>query len=169
MNRILIPIIMLSLFGCGKPKSPEMDTDLSTNQEVIATGPYAMTTIELSIEDEPSLMILLHKDGTINLQGRGTEEIDNNFFIGMQKEGLFAKLTQSITPDFESLLNNIYDDPDKKGKTCILEITLSDGKETTGVRYIYGSESVGPPVSITNYVKKAIELTDPWYNKHAKK
>jgi hypothetical protein len=136
------------------------DKDLSNN--------YEATTIELNIEDEPSLMILLHKDGTINRKGRGTEEIDNNFYMGIQYDSLLSELTKSITTDFQSLLNKVNDYPDKKGKTCMLEITLSDGKETKGVRYTYGSESMGPPIPIANYVNKAIELTDPWYNEQVK-
>lgn len=160
MNRILILIILFSLFGCGNNTSQKTDKSLGSS--------YEATTIELNIEDEPSLLILLHKDGTINRKGRGTEEIDRNFFMGIQKDSLLSKLTKSITADFESLLNSVHDYPDKKGKTCILEITLYDGKKTKGVRYTYGSESKGPPVPIANYVNKAIELTDPWFNEQVK-
>ncbi|MDO5981513.1 hypothetical protein [Flavivirga spongiicola] len=160
MNRILILIIMFSFFGCGKNKSQKTHKDIRNN--------YEATTIELNIEGEPSLMILLHEDGTMNRKGRGTEEIDNNFYIGIQKDSLLSELTKSMTPDFQSLLNRVYDYPDKKGKICTLEITLSDGKETKGVRYNYGSESMGPPIPIANYVNKAIELTDPWFNEQTK-
>jgi hypothetical protein len=160
MNRVLILIIIFSFFGCGKNKPQKTDKDSGNNYEIM--------TIELNIEDEPSLMILLHKDGTINRKGRGTEEIDNNFYMGIQKDSLLSELNKSITSDFKSLLNRVNDYPDKKGKTCMLEITLSDGKETKGVRYTYGSESMGPPIPIANYVKKAIELTDPWFNEQVK-
>ena len=160
MNRILILIIIFSFFGCGKNKSENNNTDL--------TNHYEATTIELNIENEPSLMILLHKDGTINRKGRGTDETDENFYMGIQNDNLISELTKSLTPDFQSLLNKVYDYPDKKGKFCMLEITLSDGKETKGVRYTYGSESMGPPIPIANYVNKAIELTNPWYNEQVK-
>ena len=160
MNRILILIIMFSFFGCGKNKSQKTDKVASKN--------YEATTIELNIEEEPSLMILLHKDGTINRKGRGTEEIEKDFYMGIQKDSLLSELTKSVTSDFQSLLNRVNDYPDKKGKICMLEITLSDGKETKGVRYTYGSESMGPPIPIVNYVNKAIELTDPWYNEQVK-
>ncbi|WP_299557208.1 hypothetical protein [Seonamhaeicola sp.] len=151
---------MFSFFGCGKNKSEKNDKDLINN--------YESTTIELNIDNEPSLVILLHKDGTINRKGSGTEEIDNSFYIGIQNDSLLPKLTSTVTSDFQALLNRVYDYPDKKGKTCMLEITLSDGKETKGVRYIYGSESMGPPVPIANYVNKAIELTNPWFNEQVK-
>jgi hypothetical protein len=151
---------MFSFFGCGKNKSQKTDKVLANN--------YEATTIELNIEDEPSLMILLHKDGTINRKGRGTEEIDKNFYMGIQKDSLLTELSKLITPEFQSLLNKVNDYPDKNGKICMLEITLSNGKETKGVRYTYGSESMGPPIPIANYVNKAIELTDPWYNKQVK-
>ena len=151
---------MFSFFGCGKNKLQKIDKDLGNNYEV--------TTIQLNIEDELALMILLHKDGTINRKGRGTEKIDNNFYMGIQKDSLLLELNKLITSDFQSLLNRVYDYPDKKGKICMLEITLSEGKETKGVRYTYGSESMGPPIPIANYVNKAIELTDPWFNEQMK-
>ena len=136
--------------------------------EHLITKDYQISTIELNIEKETSLMILLHKDGTINRKGYGTYEIDNNFYMGIDKNNLLSELTKSITPDFESLLNKVIDYPEKKGKICTLEITLSDGKETTGVRYIYGSESMGPPIPIANFINKAIELTNPWYEKQVR-
>ena len=151
---------MFSFFSCGENKSQK------TNKNRIAN--YEATTIQLDIDEESSLMILLHKDGTINRKGSGTEEIDHDFYMGMQEDSLLTELAKLVTPEFQNLLNRVYDFPDKKGKTCMLEITLFDGKETTGVRYTYGSESMGPPIPIANYVKKAIELTDPWYKEQVK-
>ncbi len=151
---------MFSLFGCGHDKSEKSNNNFRKS--------YEATTIELNIENESALFILLHKDGTINRKGNGTEEIDRNFYMGIQQDSIFSKLTETITPDFESLLNRIYDYPDKKGKTCMLEITLSDGKETKGVKYTYGFDSTGPPKPIADYVIKAIELTDPWFNEQIK-
>ncbi len=129
---------------------------------------YQAITVQLKIEEDVSLLILLHKDGTINRKGNGSENIDKNFFIGKNDDNLLSKLAHSITPDFEEFLNKIFDDPDKKGKTCMLEISLSDEKETTGMRFTYGTKSIGPPEPVYNFVIKAVELTDPWFLKQKK-
>jgi hypothetical protein len=55
-----------------------------------------------------------------------------------------------------------------KGKSCSVEIVLSNGTETTGTKFLYGSESMGPPPPVGKFVLKAIKLTDPWYNQNQK-
>ena len=127
-----------------------------------------MTMIELKIEDDISLMILLHRDGTINRKGDGSHKIDHNFFMGQHQNNGFKELIDTIDSDFENFLDKVFDIPDKKGKLCSLEITLSDSKKTTGARFLYGSESLGPPPPVTAYVKQALKLTDPWYYKQQK-
>ena len=126
-------------------------------------------TIELQIEEDTSLVIFLHKDGTINRKGDGTTKIDKNFFMGLTETiPIIEKLNRLIDEEFEQYLNNVYDLPDKKGKTCSIEIILANEKETKGVKFFYGSDSYGPPKPIGDFVIKAIELTDPWYNTQQK-
>ena len=153
MFRILAFLFLFSLTGCIS----------KTPQKI-----YASTTIEIKVEEQTSLLILLYKDGTINRKGDGTLAIDSNFYMGIQNDSILQKLTKTVSSDFLELFNKIYDISDKKGKTCTLEITLTNEQERKGLIYTYGSESGGLPVSISNYVKKAIELTDPWYKNQAK-
>lgn len=124
---------------------------------------YKATTITLTIEEEQSLAILLHKDGTINRKGNGTYTIDNNFYMGIQQENLLEELLTTVTLEFEQYFDRIYDLPDRKGKTCTLEIILSTDTENTVMCFVYGSESMGPPKPVIDYVKEALKLTDPWF------
>jgi len=124
---------------------------------------YINTAIEIDIAEENALAILLHKDGTINRKGDGSSDIDNNMFMGIVNSDIFDKLIQVVDKEFEECLGNGIDMNDKKGKTCVLEITLSDETTTYGTKVIYGSESVSIPPPIDRYIRKAIELTNPWY------
>lgn len=127
-------------------------------------APLDHLLIEMKIAGKQSLLILLHKDGTINRMGNGTAHVDKNFFIGVTDTvDILQELTSSITPDFENALNKVFDLPEKKGATCSLEIVMADGKETKGIKFIYGTKSVGPPQEIKDFVLKAVALTDPWY------
>lgn len=123
-------------------------------------------TIELKIESDTSLIILLHRDGTINRQGDGSTNIEKNFFIGLTETiPILEELNTLINEDFEQYLNKIYDAPEKSGRICSIEIILANKNETKGTKFSYGSESMGPPKVIGDFVIKAIELTNSWYNK----
>jgi hypothetical protein len=118
----------------------------------------------MKIAGKQSLLILLHKDGTINRMGNGTAHIGKDLFIGItDTAGMLQELAGSITPDFEGALNKVFDLPEKKGATCSLEIVMGDGKETKGIKFIYGTRSVGPPREIKDFVLRTVTLTDPWY------
>jgi hypothetical protein len=127
-------------------------------------APLDHLLIEMKIAGKQSLKLLLHKDGAINRMGNGTANIDKDLFIGVtDTAGILQELTSSITPDFEGALNKVFDLPEKKGATCSLEIVMADGQETKGIKFIYGTRSVGPPQEIKDFVLKAVTLTDPWY------
>jgi hypothetical protein len=125
--------------------------------------------VEMKIAEQQSLLILLHKDGTINRMGNGTTQIDKNFFIGITETvGMLQELVGLITTDFEAALNKVFDLPEKKGDVCSLEIVMADEKETKGIKFIYGIKSVGPPQEIKDFVLRAIELTNPWFQQQQK-
>lgn len=125
--------------------------------------------VDLKIAEQQSLVILLHKDGTINRTGNGTARIDKTLYIGITDTwSILQELAHLITSDFEGALNKVFDLPDKKGATCSLEIVLATGSETRGIKFVYGSKSVGPPREIKDFVMKAITLTDPWYQQQKK-
>ena len=126
-------------------------------------------TTELNIAGETSLIIMLHIDGTINRKGSGSMEIDKDLFIGMTDTApILRQLSNMIDEGFSQYLNHVYDDPKKTGKNSFVEIVLSSAGQRQGMKFIYGSESMGPPAPVVNFVKKAIELTDPWFNRQQK-
>jgi hypothetical protein len=121
-------------------------------------------SIEINEEGEPKLQIMIHRDGTINRKGSGTNKPVGPFVIGMGNTAeLFAKLNALITPDFESFLNGVYDEPDKKGKVVCLEINLMIDATAAGCKFMYGIDSSGPPQPIRIFVEKSIALTNSWY------
>lgn len=126
---------------------------------------YNFVTIELNIDKDNSLMILLHKDGTINRKGDGSYRIQKTIYMGMVDKPIFDELMSTITDDFKRYLGKVYDLPDKKGKTCSVEITLGSDNGGTGMKFIYGSKSIGPPDVVATFVEEAIHLTNPWFKK----
>jgi hypothetical protein len=123
-------------------------------------------SIEIKVQDETVLVILIHSDGTINRKGDGSENPDLPFAMGMgDTKGIFKELVPLITNDFESCFNKVFDDPDRKGKICTLEIKLGDESNITGCKFIYGLDSIGPPIFLNDFVIKSIELTNSWYQR----
>jgi hypothetical protein len=126
-------------------------------------------SIEIKLEQETALAILLHEDGTINRKGNGTDKIDQPLAIGMTNTlAIFKNLNPFLNNEFENYLNRVYDDPEKKGRTCSIEIKISTKDRTTGTKFIYGIESMFPPKEIGDFIEGAIELTNPWYDQAIK-
>ena len=130
---------------------------------------FSSVTITLKISDDISLAVLLHRDGTINRKGNGTEKIDNNFFIGLTKEPIFDNLIKSMSPDIEQYFNKVYGAPNMKGKKCELEIVWTGENNVTGTKFMYGTKSIGPPRPISDFVVNSIRLTDPWFHEQQKR
>jgi hypothetical protein len=126
-------------------------------------------SIEIKVQTETVLVILIHSDGTINRKGDGSQNPDLPFAIGMgDTREIFEKLNPLVSNDFENHMNGVFDDPGKKGKECSLEIRLGMDSKSTGSRFIYGADSMGPPKSVSDFVVKALELTEGWYNRAGK-
>ncbi len=121
-------------------------------------------SIEIKVQEETVLVILIHHDGTINRKGDGSENLDLPYAMGMgDSKEIFEKLNPLITSEFEDSLGKVFDIPEKKGKTCSLEIMLGTDSKATGCRFMYGLDSMGPPKSVSDFVVKSIELTNAWY------
>ncbi len=120
--------------------------------------------IRLLVEGEHALFIMLGADGCINRMGSG--EVDNHehdMFIGKTDPALFQGLRQQIGPKLFNWFGQQRADPHPRGKICELIVGLkhADGKESwTGWRY--GSESLGPPPEVRQFVIAAISATDSW-------
>ena len=127
-------------------------------------------TLELQIENDPALFILLHRDGTINRKGNGSEIIDNNFFMGLTATSkMLDELGGLVNEEFMQFMDKVFDAPGKEGKKCSIEIALEySNQEMHGTKFYYGTKSIGPPKPVSDFVIRAIELTNPWYYEQQK-
>lgn len=87
---------------------------------------------------------------------------DNNLFIGKTEDNLFVQLKPFITEDMQEFLGQIFNAPDKKGRQCDLKVLFKSADVETGVQFLYGELSQGPPSSFRTLVTKAVQLTDSW-------
>ena len=120
--------------------------------------------ISIKVEQQPSLFILLSADGTINRLGTGTvDNKEKTLIIDMTKDGYFQKLRSKVNPSWFRNLG-VYDIPGKMGKKVELVIffVFNDGSEGN-LKFLYGSESQGPPQEIGQFIYAAVDLTNPWY------
>ncbi len=120
--------------------------------------------ISLLVAEQQSLFILLSADGSINRMGTGSiHNPDRDMFIGIVTNNLFDQVKEVIDPEWFEHAGG-YDLPNKKGVMCELTtiFKFTDGSEK-GLQFKYGSESQGPPSDIGNYVRKAVEITNSWY------
>jgi hypothetical protein len=162
MKKNLFAATMLALIPilyCACSMAGEMTKNKITN-----------VLISLEVDNKQSLFILLASDGTVNRLGNGTvNNEDNDMYIGISNEKLFEKLMKRIPDDlFE--YQGVYDIPDKKGKNCKLTLLFGgkEDNEAIGFKFLYGSESQGPPSEISEIVINAVNITEPWYLKHKK-
>jgi hypothetical protein len=121
--------------------------------------------ISLSIDGVQTLFVLLAEDGTVNRLGDGFAGCpDHNLYIGPSSEPLFAEFMASVDPAIFSH-QGFHDMPVKQGKSCELQVMfgLKGSDKCEGFRFCYGSESVGPPPVIWDWVLKAISLTSGWH------
>jgi hypothetical protein len=122
--------------------------------------------VKLDVADRQALFVLLAEDGLVNRLGTGAvNNSENDLFMGRTNDPLFAQLRAQIRPEWMEHFGS-YDVPSKAGTTCTLSVLFkaAEGNEG-GVRFVYGSESQGPPGDIRQFVMEAVRLTDPWYEK----
>lgn len=120
--------------------------------------------IILEVADKQVLFIILDEEGSINRKGNGSPDCeDNDLFIGITSENLFNQIKPFITEEMQEFWGNKYDLPDKNGRLCCLNILYKDDKIETGVQFLYGEFSQGPPNPFRTLVIKAVELTNNWH------
>ena len=126
---------------------------------------YTAIQISLRAGEDELLRIFLASDGNIKRIGDATTKGNRNSASGTQKENLYANLVYEIPEGFEEYWDKVFDIPEKKGKTAELEIVQYGRENIRGMKFIYGTDSTGPPAPVINFVKTAIAITDPWYTK----
>ena len=120
--------------------------------------------ISLEVADKQVLFIILGEDGSINRKGDGNPDCkDNDLYIGITNENLFGQLKPFITEEMQEFLGKMYDVPDKKGRLCSLKVLFKGDKIETGVQFLYGELSQGPPNPLRALVIKTVELTNNWH------
>lgn len=122
--------------------------------------------VKLDVADRQALFIVLAHDGLVNRLGTGAvNNTENDLFIGRTNDPLFAQLRAQVRPEWMEHFGS-YDVPSKAGSTCTLSVLFkAAGGDEGGLRFVYGSESQGPPGDICQFVTEAVRLTDPWYEK----
>jgi hypothetical protein len=139
-------------------------------------GYHTLTTVEaiiitIEVESKQSLFVLLSSDGSINRLGSGLVEDKEagTLFIGVTKDNLFEKVKEEMKEEWLER-TGVYNLPDQKGKYCKLAILLNhEDKSISSYEFHYGAESQGPPDEVCEFVAKAIEATEPWYQQQLRR
>jgi hypothetical protein len=127
--------------------------------------------VSLEIGGDQSLFILLGTDGLINRKGNGSvDHIERAMFIGKVPPDLFLQLRSRITPGVIYFLGQRLAAPKPKGKLCELNVGFKyvDGREAVS-GWRYGSESQGPHPEVCEFVRAAVEITEPWFQRERDK
>lgn len=150
---------LLGFFGCSKSTSKTAQS----NQPPVSDFDKALVT--LKINQDTALFILLAEDGTVNRMGDGSlAKEDRDMFIGINREPLFNRFIARVTPEMLKQ-KGAYQVPNHKGAECELILLLGyrGSEKVAGFKFLYGSESQGPPPEIADLVRYALELTNPWH------
>jgi hypothetical protein len=121
--------------------------------------------VMLKVSGEQSLFIMLAADGSINRVGTGAvDNTERDMFIGRTDPALFRGLGQQITPELLAWCGQSRADPSPKGKVCELTVGFKRGSgEELLTGWRYGSESMGPPPEVGQFVVAAVRATEPWF------
>lgn len=135
------------------------------NDVVINPNEIEAIMITLTVADNQVLFILLSSDGTINRMGDGSPECkDHDLFIGQTgTQPMISQIRSMITPDMQEFLHKTFDLPEKKGRHCSLKMLFKTYSLETGVEFLYGEHSQGPPHEFAEMVRKAAHLTEHWH------
>ena len=129
-----------------------------------------LIVIELRVASKPALFVLVAADGTVHRLGTGTvNNTERDLFIGRSADRVLDQLRAGIRPEWLDHQGS-YDAPDKKGLPCELVVLMrhSDASES-GLRFLYGSKSQGPPREICDFVERAVSITEPWYQEQKRR
>jgi hypothetical protein len=127
-------------------------------------GPFTGILVTLHVADNQALYVMLDAYGTIHRMGNGAESnTELDLFIGSSTGEEFESLRSEVTPHLLQWLGS-YKDPHLQGSLCRLTVGLrqDDGKELSS-QWEYGTNSQGPPPEICEFVRSAVNITNPWY------
>jgi len=125
--------------------------------------------VSMEVAERPCLFVLLANDGTVNRMGTGTaDNVEKALFVGPAPGALFKRFMSGVD---EAIFENagVYKLPEPEGKLCKLELAFRRPGGPVGFEFHFGTEGQGPPPEISELVKLAIELTEPWYEAEKQK
>jgi hypothetical protein len=142
------------MLGWFRKNSPEPPADI-----------FQGIMVTLLIGGEQSLVIMLGSDGSIKRLGTGAvDNTERDMFIGRTDPAVFRALREQITPELLSWCGQSRTDPGPHGKVCELTVGF---KRASGVELVtawrYGSESMGPPPDVGQFVVAVVQATDAWF------
>jgi hypothetical protein len=125
--------------------------------------------ITLEVGDKTSVLILLAKDGTISRKGDGsTGNVDLPLIQGVSPDGHFEALMMTVSEDIFPYAG-VINEPAKAGRDCRFSIVFQGPNEVDySFRVLYGEDSKGPPLELSQILINAVKITEPWYRKQVR-
>lgn len=115
------------------------------------------------------LYMMLSRNGSLNRRGEGSEDPSTLYMaMGHTDDPIFTDLLAQLPDDWLEHTGR-YTMPDRQGKTMLLTISIQNDQVETGFQFTYGSDSVGPPEDMIEFLELALDLTDPWYEEATQK
>ena len=132
-----------------------------------AAEEVVLIVVVLKVGGQHSLFVLLDSEGTANRMGSGlVDASDRQMFIGKADPELFQQLRSKITPGVIHFLGQSLAVPNPIGKPCELTIGLKyANRREAASAWRYGSESQGPHPEVVEFVKEALRITEPWFQR----
>lgn len=119
--------------------------------------------VSLNIDGQVALLVVLGEDGSINRMGDGViGSGDRDMYIGVTDARSFHQLRARIDPDWLEQ-GGSYVQQERLGLECELTLVFVGGEsDELAIRFVYGSESQGPPGDIGDFVRQSVALTAGW-------
>lgn len=120
-------------------------------------GDVKKMSIELMINDQPSLYLSVDKDGVVQ---RSTTQSGKLEIYNYEDNGrIFQEIIKLVEDNLFSRAGS-YNLPNKEGDLCQLNIIFVGDENSVGLEFQYGSEGAGPPRQVVELVKQAAAFTE---------
>jgi hypothetical protein len=121
--------------------------------------------IEMSIDGAPALVLVLSADGAVNRGGSGKAgPVEKDVFIEQTDGTFFREVVTAFDPSWLDKAG-IYALPGRVGPRHILKLSLlCIGRPPVVLAFDYRLDS-GPPPAIQAFIQRALEVTQPWYDR----